>query len=662
MCGIAGYWDLHAHAGAEMLYGYIAGMTQALVLRGPDSGGVWIEAGAGMALGHRRLALRELSPLGHQPMTSPDGRFVLTYNGEIYNTGELTEFLAQRGIHPRGASDTEIVLLACMTLGVDATLEHLLGMYAFALWDKKERHLVLARDRMGVKPLYWMRDGGRFCFASELKSLRTLEDWQADINHDALALLLRYGYIPAPHCIWRGAFKLPAAHRLDVNADGRIRLCRYWDPLAVACEGLTRPLPLSPKTEAVYVEELDALLTDAVRRRMVADVPVGAFLSGGIDSSLVTALMQKCSAAPVRTFSIGFEEPDYDEAPFAADVARHLGTCHTELYLSVKDAWNLIPHLPAIYDEPFADPSQIPTTLLSGLTRRHVITALTGDGGDELFGGYDRYTSCLRQMPDFAPHTPVRTAFAAMLRSLSPRTWDALARMLPAAIRPRNAGARLHNFADLRLHGSALAFYHRYYMQYWWHPSTLLTTGKAPATIADHTDLEDSLGASLPLMQYVDTRMYLAEDILTKVDRASMHHSLEARVPLLDTRVFAFAWRIPTTWRVRDGKGKYLLRRLLHNYVPPALVERPKMGFGIPVGEWLRGPLRPWAEALLEERRLREQNIFHPQSVRSAWERHVSEASNWEYLLWIVLMFQAWHAAASQPPAVSSRDIPAVFV
>lgn len=661
MCGIAGYWDLHARASADTLHGYIASMTQALFRRGPDSGGLWIEAQTGMALGHRRLAIRDLSLLGHQPMTSPDGRYILTYNGEVYSARELTEILAQRGIHPRGTSDTEVVLLACMTLGIDATLEHLLGMYAFALWDKKERHLVLARDRMGVKPLYWMRDGGRFCFASELSSLRTIADWNPDINHDALALLLRYGYIPAPHCIWQGAYKLPAAHRLDVDASGQIRLSRYWDPLKVAREGLNTPLPLTPETEAAYVSELDSLLTDAVRRRMVADVPVGAFLSGGIDSSLITALMQKCSAAPVRTFSIGFEEPQYNEAPFAAEVARYLGTDHTELYLSVRDAWDVIPHLPAIYDEPFADPSQIPTTLLSKLTRSHVITALTGDGGDEFFAGYDRYTSCLKQMPPFAPRTPLRTAYAAALRFLSPHAWDVLAGMLPQGIRPRNAGARLHNYADLHLNGSALAFYHRYYMQYWWHPSAILTKGSAPATIADHIDLEDSLGTGLPLMQYVDMRMYLADDILTKVDRASMYHSLEARVPFLDTRVFAFAWRIPPAWRVRDGKGKYLLRKLLQKYVPASLVERPKMGFGIPVGQWLKAQLRPWAEALLDERLLREQGIFHPHSIRFAWKRHVSGASNWEYLLWIILMFQAWHAAASQRPAASSHGMPVVF-
>lgn len=657
MCGIAGYWGYGENLPADTLQTAIAAMTQILRHRGPDSGGLWIQTDAGLALGHRRLAIRDLSPLGHQPMTSPDGRYVLSYNGEIYNTEALTADLAKQGITPRGASDTEVLLLTCATFGIDAALERLLGMFAFALWDRKERRLTLARDRFGVKPLYWMREKQRFCFASELKGLRVLPDWHPDLNHDALALLLRYGYIPAPHCIWKGAFKLPAAHRMDITEHGDVTLRRYWDPRDHVLEGQEHPFDLAQSNEERHIAELDSLLTDAVRRRMIADVPVGAFLSGGIDSSCVTALMQKCSATPVQTFCIGFEETGYDEAPHAAAVARHLGTRHTELYLTARDAHAIIPDLPVIYDEPFADASQIPTALLSALTRRSVTTALTGDGGDELFAGYGRYAECLRRMPRFSPPTVWRRGLAAALRSQTPATWDALSRWLPPRFRPRNPGARLHNYADLVLEGSPSAFYHRYFMQYWWHPSTILRTGCPPPTLADDPLLPRHITADLPRMQYMDIMMYLGEDILTKVDRASMYHSLETRVPLLDARVFAWACRIPNAWRLRHGAGKYLLRRVLHKYVPRELVERPKMGFGIPVGQWLRGPLREWVEDLLSEERLRREGIFRPSPLREAWQRHDEGRANWEYPLWIVLMFQAWHAAP-RPHAAPTADLP----
>lgn len=660
MCGIAGYWQYGNSTDAARLQRTILGMTQALLHRGPDSGGLWIQADAGLALGHRRLAIRDLSPLGHQPMTSPDGRFVLSYNGEIYNTSEIMEDLRRQGVSPRGTSDTEIVLLACAHLGIDTTLRRLLGMFAFALWDRQERRLTLARDRFGVKPLYWMREGQCVAFASELKALRALDDWQPGLNRHALALLLRYGYIPSPYCIWEGAYKLPAAHRLDVTEKGDVALSRYWNPLDVVREGLHAPHSLSEANEETFIDELDQLLGDAVQRRMVADVPLGAFLSGGIDSSVVTALMQKGSTKPVQTFCIGFDEEGYNEAPHAAAVARHLGTQHTELYLSASDARNVIPDLPVIYDEPFADASQIPTTLLSALTRRSVTTALTGDGGDELFAGYGRYADCLRRTPAQAPAGLGRHCLAALIRRLSPPTWDSLAALLPSALRPRNAGVRLHNYADLFLVGSPLVFYHRYFMQYWWHPSTILLRGTPPPVPADDDSLLRAIPADLARMQYVDSVMYLGEDILTKVDRASMHCSLETRVPLLDVRVFAWACRIPMEWRMRHGTGKYLLRRVLHRYVPKELVERPKMGFGIPIGQWLRGPLREWAEDLLDEHRLRREGIFRPAPVREAWIRHRDGQSNWEYLLWILLMFQAWQAFPPQKTTVTAQ-LPTLF-
>lgn len=641
MCGITGYWDWHLDLTAEKMRDAITGMTQSLYHRGPDSGGLWIDKEAGMALGHRRLSIRDLSPLGHQPMVSPDGRYVLSYNGEIYNANEFIIQLSERGIKPKGTSDTEILLLSIMGLGFEATIENLLGMYAFAVWDRQERRITLVRDRFGVKPLYWSTDNGkRFLFASEPDALFYAGSWNPQIDMDSVALLLRYGYIPAPQSIWKNLFKLEAAHRLDIDANGNVTKTRYWNAIDVAINNYENPLTLDRQNLEPIVDEFDSLMTDAVRIRMVSDVPIGAFLSGGIDSSLVTALMQKCSPNPVRTFSIGFEEEGYNEAPFAAAIAKHLGTAHTELYIPAKSAWELIPEIPFIYGEPFADASQIPTTLLCRLAREYVTTALSGDGGDEFFAGYGRYASCLEQVPYFAPKTPAKSMLASLLRSLPASSWDKLVEYLPTRLRPRNTGSRLLNYADLNLCGTFNAYYTRYFMQYFWHPDTLLLEGKAPDVAPDHNSLQ-----KLPptgLMQLLDTSLYLADDILTKVDRASMSCSLEARVPLLDHRIFASAWRIPEAWRMKDGKGKFMMRQVLKRYVPEHLFERPKMGFGIPIGKWITGPLREWAEDMLDDKRLGEEKIFRKDKIREIWQRHKSGLSNWEYHLWIILMFQTW--------------------
>lgn len=660
MCGIAGYWDRGGRLPAEQLHAAILGMTQNLRHRGPDSGGLWIEKATGMALGHRRLSIRDLSALGHQPMVSPDGRLVLTYNGEIYNTGELAAALAGRGISPQGSSDTELLLLSLMAFGIDATLEKLLGMFAFAVWDTHMRRLTLARDRFGVKPLYWAAGQGRFLFASEIDALAQAPRFDRSIDMDAVALYLRYGYIPAPHAILRGTHKLEPASRLDVDATGALRVSRYWDSLAVARAGLAAPLEPAHCGETAVVDELDALLTDAVRRRMVADVPLGAFLSGGIDSSLVTALMQKESAAPVRTFSIGFEEKAYDEAPFARAIATRLGVAHTEAYLPASAAWELVPELPGIYGEPFGDASAVPTTLLCRLARKYVTTALSGDGGDELFGGYARYADCLSSAPAFSAPGVGRRLGAAALRALPAARWDQLAALLPAALRPRNAGTRIRNFADIRLCGSFAAYYGRYFMQYFWHPDTILNRGRPPRTCADSPGACLMPGNSLALMQYLDTALYLPGDILTKVDRASMSCSLEVRVPLLDHRVYALAWRIPEQWRLKNGTGKYLLRKVLERYVPPALFDRPKMGFGIPIGQWLTGPLRPWAESLLAKQALDAAGILRTARIREIWERHLQGASNWEYHLWLLLMLLAW-LQRTPPRAAAPGPLPLVW-
>lgn len=659
MCGIAGYWDWHSRAAADNLHDSVLKMTQSLWRRGPDSGGLWIDQSAGLALGHRRLAIRDLSPLGHQPMISPDGRYALVYNGEIYNAGEMAEKLAEIKIFPLGSSDTEVLLLSLMAFGIDETLKNLLGMFAFALWDRRERLLTLARDRFGVKPLYWTDNGGdRFLFASEPDAFFCAGNWRPEIDPDSIALYLRFGYIPAPHSIWKNVFKLPQSHYMLVDKTGR-KLIPYWDARNTAMEGLRDPFPIEDWGEEEIIGRLDDLLTDAVRRRMVSDVPLGAFLSGGIDSSVVAALIQKCGSVPARTFCIGFEEDAYNEAPFAKAVARHLGAEHTELYVPAKAARDIIPRLPHIYGEPFGDASAVPTTLLSELTRAHVTTSLSGDGGDELFAGYGRYAHCLRSAPAFPRTNSAKKMLAACLKAIPPHTWDELAAMLPKKWQAANAGARLHNFADFRLNGAFSAFYQRFYMHYIWHPDTVLLQGSAPATVADALDIGSNLADNLALMQFLDTCLYLPDDILTKVDRASMSCSLEARVPLLDHRVFAFAWKIPPNWRMREGKGKYFLRKVLEKYVPSRLVDRPKMGFGIPIGQWITGPLRDWAEELLSEKRLQSDGIFRPRKIRAIWNRHVSGASNWEYHLWTILMLQAW-LGRLRPECADVSNLPAV--
>lgn len=660
MCGIAGYWDWHLKLDQDNLHDAILGMTQSLRHRGPDSGGLYIDKGVGLALGHRRLAIRDLSPLGHQPMISPDGRYALSYNGEIYNAKEIAANLAKKNMYPQGTSDTEILLLSLMAFGIEDTLKSLLGMFAFALWDRRERSLFLARDRFGVKPLYWTKDGGaRFLFASEPDAFFCAPKWNPEVDHDAIALYLRFGYIPAPWSIWKNVFKLHQAHYMRVDKEGS-RLIPYWNAQDIAARGLANPLPVTEGYEEEVTERLDALLTDAVRRRMISDVPLGAFLSGGIDSSVVVALMQKCNPRPVRTFCIGFEEEGYNEAPYAKAVAAHLGTDHTELYLPAKAAWDVIPRLPDIYDEPFGDASAVPTTLLSELTRRFVTISLSGDGGDELFAGYARYAQCMAAVPEFTQPNLVKKLWGKALKAMSPHVWDELAAILPKKLRPANAGTRVHNFVDLKLNGTFAAFYQRYFMQYIWHPDTLLAQGLPPATLADDWNIGAIFADGLALMQFLDTSLYLPDDILVKVDRASMSCSLEARTPLLDHRVYELAWQIPPQWRMAKGKGKYFLRKVLSRYLPESLFERPKMGFGIPIGQWITGPLKEWSENLLSEKSLKNDGIFRHKKIRAIWEKQLSGASNWEYHLWIILMLQAWLGRERRKP-ILREQLPTVW-
>jgi asparagine synthase (glutamine-hydrolysing) len=637
MCGIAGVLNSSASTRSSLERDALA-MAKSLVHRGPDDHGIWTDPDAGIALTHRRLSIVDLSPAGHQPMTSADGRFVITYNGEIYNSQDLRPKLEARGIRFRGHSDTEVMLEAFAAYGIAATVKQLIGMFAIGVWDRRDRTLTLVRDRLGIKPLYWAKFGGLFLFGSELKALRAYPGWAPRIDRGAVAAFMRHNYVPAPHSIYEGVSKLEPGCILTLPWDKEPSIECFWDAREAALAGLSEPLRISDNE---LIDQLETLLKDAVRRRMVADVPVGAFLSGGIDSSTVVALMQAANAGPVRTYSIGFDVPGYNEAPHAAAVARHLHTEHTELIVTPKEAFGVIPKLADMYDEPFADSSQIPTYLVSAMTRQHVTVALSGDGGDELFAGYNRYQLAQRfwRGLSFLP-LPLRQMFASALQAVPADRWSDLANFLPANLRPAQFGDKLHKLASVLASKDIGGIYRKLVTH--WEPETVMPGIDEPKGPLWDTTVAKDFPGFLERMQFLDLITYLPDDILTKVDRASMAVGLEARVPLLDHRVVEFAWRIPRQSLIRNGLSKWPLRQVLYRHVPRELVERPKMGFGIPLGEWLRGPLRDWAEALLSEQRLREAGLLEPSVVRHAWQEHLSGQRNWQYLLWDVLMLQAW--------------------
>lgn len=613
-------------------------MADSLYTRGPDDSGVWCDAAAGIALGFRRLSIIDLSPLGHQPMISASGRYVLTYNGEVYNFQELRAELEAGGVTFRGHSDSEVILEGFAHWGLETTVRRMIGMFALALWDREARELHLLRDRLGIKPLYWGRQGDLFLFGSELKAFQQHPGFAARIDRDALASYLRFAYVPTPHAIYRGVCKLQPGTILTL-AEGREPSERtYWSMAEVVCRGRAEPLDLGDE-EAL--DQLDLLVRDAVGRRMVADVPLGAFLSGGIDSSSVVAAMQAQINRPVRSFSIGFHEADFDEAVHAKAVARHLDTDHTELYVEPEHARAVIPKLPRIYDEPFADSSQIPTFLVSELARRHVTVSLSGDGGDELFAGYNRYVlaSQIWGRIGWAP-AGLRCGLARSLRLLSPAVWNQLFGLVPEARRPAQAGDKVHKLSRV-LEGGPDDLYRQLVSQ-WDEPERLVPGAREHKGPLFNGQAESLLPDRLGRMQYLDSITYLPDDILTKVDRASMAVSLEARVPLLDHRIVEFVWRLPERFKMRNGQSKWLLRQLLYRYVPRKLIDRPKMGFGVPIDAWLRGPLRDWAEALLDERRLRDEGFLEPRQIRQRWDEHRTGTRNWHYPLWTVLMFQAW--------------------
>ena len=631
MCGLAGFFDRSRSTDADRMAQIAARMSRAIEHRGPDDNGVWVNPEAGIAFGFRRLAIVDLTEAGHQPMASPCGRYRLIYNGEIYNHPALRVELQQRGHAFRGRSDTEVLLAAITEWGLAAALQKTVGMFALALWDQENRELSLARDRLGIKPLYYAEAGPQILFASELKALRQHPQFSSTINRDALVLLLRHNYVPAPYCIYQNAGKLIPGTIRTFGADPAAGAAEtaYWDMKQVAERG--RAIPFAG-TDQEAIDTLDALLRDAVRLRMQADVPLGAFLSGGIDSSLVVALMQQQSTDRIRTFTIGFEEQAYDEAPLARAVANHLGTEHVEHYVTPRQAQDVIPRLPQLYDEPFADSSQIPTYLVSELTRRHVTVALAGDGGDEFFAGYNHYEYMLGIWHRLERYpAPIRRAASTILRPLS------------AANVPGLLGRKLASASDMFSWQTARAMYAQ--LQSHWKRPLDLVIGAGPTELPTRMSRTGEWPAREHFreeMMYIDSITYLPDDILVKVDRASMAVSLEVRVPLIDHRLVELAWSLPLAMKHRQGTTKWALRQLLARYVPTHLFERPKTGFGIPLGPWLRGPLRAWCEELIGESRLRGEGFFHPDPIRRKWAEHLSGRCDWHYHLWDVLMFQAW--------------------
>lgn len=635
MCGIAGLIE-RSGIGGEPLEVRARAMADALAHRGPDGSGVWSDAEAGVALSHRRLAIIDLTPAGAQPMISADGRWVISYNGEIYNARDIAREPELSPVNFRGTSDTEVILESVARRGLERTLHDLNGMFAMALWDHHTRTLHLIRDRIGIKPLFYFAQGSSVCFASELKGLMAGGGIRREIDTGSVASFLRFGYVPAPWSIFKDVAKVMPGEIISIGPDARVRRRNYWSLAEVALAGSRERLDRSDKDAE---SELNDLLRDAVSRQMISDVPLGAFLSGGIDSSVIVALMVAAARGPVRTFSIGFPDFGYDESVQAAAVARYLGTEHTELKIGGDDALAVVPQLADMYDEPFADSSQIPTYLVSKMTRRHVTVALSGDGGDELFAGYNRYVfaerlwGSLRHMP-----LGVRRAAAAALNSIPAAFVDGLSQAIPPTLRPPQLSDKLKKFADILPH-DADGIYLRLVSQCP-DPAALVHGASEHPLFAGYRNPQGIEGL-LERMQLIDTATYLPDDILQKLDRASMAVSLEARPAFLDHRVVEFAWCLPRRFRIRGGQTKWLLRRVLDRYVPRALVERPKMGFGVPLAGWLRGPLRDWAEDILEPSRLGG-GLLNVTAARRLWTEHLDRRRNWSYAIWTLLMFEAW--------------------
>ncbi len=657
MCGIAGFYAPHGCNEGEASSNLIR-MRDRLIHRGPDDPGMWIDPVAGIALAHRRLSIIDPTPAGLQPMTSKSGRYVVVFNGEIYNHQELRKQLEELGVSGwRGHSDTETLLAAIDSWGLEAALKATVGMFALGLWDRQTRCLSLARERIGEKPLYYGWQNGVLLFGSELKALRSHPAFRSEIDESVLPQYLRHGYISAPQSVWKGIRKLSAGCIVSCDStqtDSALEPTPYWSLADAISNGQANPFQ---GTDEDAINAFESQLSQAVSDQMVADVPLGAFLSGGIDSSTIVALMQAQSSRPIKTFTIGFDEAGYNEAEHAKAVAAHLGTDHTELYVKSSHAQDLIPRLPEIYDEPFGDGSALPTYLVSQLARQHVTVSLSGDGGDELLGGYSRYLNhkaervwrIARTLP-----APVRGIAAAVLRSpaalLAGDALNAINVRSQRGTQPSFVG-RAELVANISECDSLKSFYRTTTSQ-WNCPPVTHPGPEVPYGVADK--VLDRLPEEVHRRMLTDCLVYLPDDILVKVDRAAMAVSLETRVPLLDHRVVELAWRMPFSVKVRDGHGKWLLRQVLHRHVPRVLVDRPKKGFGVPVDNWLRGPLRDWAEDLLSESRLSEYGLLNPKPIRSRWQQHLKGQQNWRDSLWLVLMWQAWIGKEMQVPKASA--------
>lgn len=643
MCGFAGFLTADARILGDL--GDIATrMALTIQHRGPDDAGAWSDPESGIALAHRRLSILDLSPAGHQPMQSTSGRHVLVFNGEIYNHLALRDQLQKEGLAPawRGHSDTETLLAGFAAWGVTATVQRTVGMFALALWDRAERHLTLARDRMGEKPLFygWVR--GAFVFGSELKALRAFPGFDNPVSRDALAVYLQHCVVPAPYSIYQDIFKLEPGCVLSLDASNLVSKSLQSEPYWRLTDAVRRGLAAPFETEVEAVAALETALREAVALQAVADVPLGAFLSGGVDSSTIVALMQAQSTLPVQTFTVGFDEAGFDESPHAFAVARHLGTEHHTLRVTAADARAVIPQLSAMYDEPFGDSSQIPTHLVCKAARQHVTVALSGDAGDESFGGYNRYTlgrrvwNGMKWIP-----WPLRRGITAGIERSSLQTWNTLGRVLSTAQDLALLGEKIHKLGKLT-NATSLDNLYRNLVTEWPHDANLVREASSLPTKLDDAGLVAGVPEAEQRMMLWDSLTYLPDDILTKVDRAAMSVGLETRVPFLDHRVVELAWRLPLHMKIRRGEGKWALRQVLYKYVPRELLERPKTGFAVPIGAWLRGPLREWAEGLLAEARLRREGYFNPSPIRAVWQQHLSGRHDWTPRLWSVLMFQAW--------------------
>jgi asparagine synthase (glutamine-hydrolysing) len=646
MCGLAGFFGRKDRTEDEMR-ALASRMAGALVHRGPDDGGVWTDPAAGVALSFRRLSIVDLSVEGHQPMRSASGRFTMVFNGEVYNHRQLADELRSKGVRFRGHSDSEVILAAFEQWGIERAVGRFVGMFAIAVWDSQSRHLSLIRDRLGIKPLFVYQHDGLVSFGSELKALVAGPQFDATLDTSALTSYLRYLYVPAPRSIYSHVRKLLPGHILTVR-DPAARLptaTEFWSAEAAALSGQTNPFSGGDRDA---VAELEELLTEAVRLRMQADVPLGALLSGGIDSSTVVALMQRAADRPVKTFTIGFDSPEFDEASHARAIAAHLGTDHTELRVTGADALAVIPRLPEMFDEPLADPSQVPTFLVSELARRHVTVALTGDGGDELFGGYNRYVLGERLIPEFQRYPALLRRFsAAGVRTLSPRAWNQVGSffrpVFPVVGGTRLLGERLYKIAEL-LRGDSSSMMYRSLVSAWQRPESFIRNAGENESRPPLGD--DRLGL-IERMMLADQQSYLPDDLLAKVDRASMAVGLEARVPILDHRVVEFSWKLPRHFKVRDGRGKWILREILYKHVPPALVDREKMGFSVPLADWLAGPLRSWAGDLLLSRG--NDALLRGPVVRKHWDAFLGGNTSNAAGIWALVMFCAWRERWARP-------------